>query len=144
MLVNKNIWIRVISLYVSSKCLLSIYLMPSIVLSAGDEPTSMGDWSLHSCSQQIWKQTFTGWWSDCPFILFMGFSGQEYWSGLSFPSLVEHILSDLSTMTHLSWMALHGMAHIFTELDKALVHVIRLVSFLWLWFSVCLSCDGEG
>ena len=32
--------------------------------------------------------------------------------------------------------ALHGMAHNFTELDKALVHVIRLVSYLWLWFSV--------
>ena len=26
------------------------------------------------------------------------------------------------------------MAHSFIELDKAVVHVIRLVSFLWLWF----------
>ena len=33
-------------------------------------------------------------------------------------------------------MALHGMAQSFIELDKAAVHVIRLVSFLWLWFSV--------
>ena len=33
-------------------------------------------------------------------------------------------------MTHPSWVALHGMAHSFTELDKAVVHVIRLVSFL--------------
>jgi len=33
------------------------------------------------------------------FILFMGFSRQEYWSGLPFPSPVDHILSDLSTMT---------------------------------------------
>ena len=32
------------------------------------------------------------------FILFMGFSRQEYWSGLPFPSPVDHILSDLSTM----------------------------------------------
>ena len=32
-------------LYVSSKCLLSVYSMPGIVLSAGDEPTNMGDWS---------------------------------------------------------------------------------------------------
>ena len=47
-------------------------------------------------------------------------------------------------MTHLSWVALHGMAHSFIELDKAVVHVIRLVSFLWLWFSVCLPSDGEG
>ena len=28
------------------------------------------------------------------------------------------------------------MAHSFTELDKAVVHVISLVSFLWLWFSL--------
>ena len=32
-------------------------------------------------------------------------------------------------MTHLSWVALYGMAHSFIELDKAIVHVIRLVSF---------------
>ena len=53
--------------------------------------------------------------SFCLFILFMGFSRQEYWSGLPFPSPVDHILSDLSTLTCL----------------------IRLTSFLWLWF-VCL------
>ena len=28
------------------------------------------------------------------------------------------------------WMALHGMAHSFIELDKAVVHMIRLVNFL--------------
>ena len=78
------------------------------------------------------------------FILFMGFSRQEYWSDLPFPSPVNHILWELSTMTRLSWVALHGMAHSFIELEKAVVHVIRLVSFLWLWFSVCLSTDGEG
>ena len=33
-------------------------------------------------------------------------------------------------MTHLSWVALHGMAHSFIELDKAVIHVISLVSFL--------------
>ena len=32
----------------------------------------------------------------------------------------------------------------FIELDKAVVHVISLVSFLWLWFSFCLPSDGEG
>ena len=82
--------------------------------------------------------------SFCLFILFMGFSRQEYWSGLPFPSPVDHILSELSIMTHLSWVALHGMAHTFIELDKAVIHVIRLISFLWLWFSVSLSSDGEG
>ena len=41
-------------------------------------------------------------------------------------------------MTRPFLVALHGMAHSFIELDKAVVHVIRLVSFLWLWFqSVC-------
>ena len=33
-------------------------------------------------------------------------------------------------MTHLSWVALHSMAHSFIELDKAVIHVISLVSFL--------------
>ena len=82
--------------------------------------------------------------SFCLFILFMGLSKQEYCSGLPFPSPVDHVLSELSTMTHLSWVALHGMTHSFLELDKAVVHVIRLISFLWLWFSVCLPSDGEG
>ena len=60
--------------------------------------------------------------SFCLFILFMGFSRQEYWSGLPFPSPVDHILSELSSMTHLSWVALHDMAHSFIELDKTAVH----------------------
>jgi len=48
--------------------------------------------------------------SFCLFILFMGFSRQEYWSGLPFPSSVDHILSDLSTMTRPSWVAPQVMA----------------------------------
>ena len=81
--------------------------------------------------------------SFCIFILFVGFSRQEYWSGLPFPSPVDHILSELSTMICSSWVALHN-SHSFIELKKAVVHVIRLVSILWLWFSVCLLSDGEG
>ena len=49
--------------------------------------------------------------SFCLFIQFMGFSRQEYWSGLPFPSPVDHLLSELSTMTHPSWVALQSMAH---------------------------------
>ena len=82
--------------------------------------------------------------SFCLFILFMGFLRQECWSGLPFPSPVDHVLTELSTMTGLSWVALHSMAHSFIELDKAAVCVINFVSFLWLWFSVCLPSDGEG
>ena len=59
----------------------------------------------------------------------MGFSWQEYWSGLPFPSPVDHILSDLSTMTCPSWVA-PGAWLSFTELDKAVV----LVWLDWLVF----------
>ena len=65
--------------------------------------------------------------SFCLFILSMGFSRQEYWSGLPFPSPVNHVLSELSTMTLPSWVALHNMAHSFFQLEKAVVLVIRLV-----------------
>ena len=68
--------------------------------------------------------------SFCLFILFMGFSRQEYWSGLLFPSPMDHILSELSTVTHPSWVARHSLAHGFTELGKAVSQVISLVSFL--------------
>ena len=70
----------------------------------------------------------------CLFILFMGFSWQEYWSGLPFPSPVNHILLELSTMTCPSRVALHGMALSFIELfkplfhDKAVIHEINYTS----------------
>ena len=67
--------------------------------------------------------------SFCLFILFMGFSRQEYWSGLPFSSPVDHILSDLSTMTHPSWVAPRAWLS-FIELDKAVV----LVWLDWLVF----------
>ena len=60
----------------------------------------------------------------------MGFSRQEYFTGLPSPSPLDHVLSELATMTHPSWVALHGMAHSFTELDKAVVHVTILLSSL--------------
>ena len=64
-----------------------------------------------------------------PFIQFMEFSRQEHWSGFSFPSPVDHILSDLSTMTRPSWVAPQAWLG-FTELDKAVV----LVWLDWLVF----------
>ena len=49
-----------------------------------------------------------------------------------------HLLLELSTMTRLSWVALHDMDHSFIGLDKTLVHVIRLVVFCDCGFhSVC-------
>ena len=64
----------------------------------------------------------------------MVFSTQECWSGLPFPFPVDHIWAELSTMTGLTWVALHGMAHSFIELDKAVVHVISLISSNLPWF----------
>ena len=80
--------------------------------------------------------------SFCLFMLFMRLSRQEYQGGLPFPSPVDHIVSELSTMTRLSWVVLHGMAHSFIKLEKAAVHVISLISFLWLRFSFCLPSEG--
>ena len=60
--------------------------------------------------------------SLCLFLLFMGVSQQEYWSELPFPSPVDYILSELFTMTHPCWVALHSMAHSFIELNKLLCH----------------------
>ena len=60
--------------------------------------------------------------SFCLFILFKGFSRQEYYSGFPFPPLVDHVLSELFTITCLSWVTPHGMAHSFIELCKSLHH----------------------
>ena len=76
------------------------------------------------------------------FLPLMGFSRQEYWSDLPFPSPVDHILSELSTMSCPSWVALHDMAYSLIDLDKAVNLMIILVSLLWFWFSFCLSTDG--
>ena len=70
----------------------------------------------------------------------MGFSRQEYWSGLTFPSPVDRILSDLSTMTRPFWVAPRAWLS-FIELDKAVV-------LLWLdWLVFCeygFSVSAQG
>ena len=55
-------------------------------------------------------------------LLYSSWGSQVYWSGLLFPPSVDHTLSEHYTMTHLSWMALHGMAYSFNDLHKALCH----------------------
>ena len=74
----------------------------------------------------------------CLFILFMGFLWQEYWSGLSLFLPVDYVLSELFTVTCPSWVPLHGMAHSFIELDKALIHVICLVLYICVYVCVCV------
>ena len=109
--------------------------------------------SLHSCPHWspvvYWTPTDLGsssfnFLSFCLFILFMVLPRQEYWSSLPFPSPGDNVLSELSTVTCPSWVALPSMPHSFNELDKAVVHVIKLVKFLWLWFTVCLPSAGDG
>ena len=92
-------------------------------------PSLHSFWSLHWCLVAYWAPTDLGSssfsvLSFCLFILFMGFARQD-------TEVVCHSLfqwttfkSELSTMTHLSLVALHGMAHGFIELNKAGVHVI--------------------
>ena len=74
-----------------------------------------------------------------PFHAFHGALKQEYWSGLPFPSPVEHVLSELSTMTHPSWVALHGMACSFIELDKAVVHVITWYKTIYRYKTIHIA-----
>ena len=93
---------------------------------------------LHSSPVAYWAPTnlgssFFSVISFCLFILFMGFSRQEYWSGLLSPSPVDHVLSELSTMTCPSWVPLHGMAHSFIELE-------RLWSMWWSLWLVLWDC----
>ena len=54
------------------------------------------------------------------------------------PCFVRTLHHEPSILGGPTW---HGSS--FIELDKTVVHVIRLVSFLWLWFSVCLPPGGE-
>ena len=75
--------------------------------------------------------------SFCLFILFMGFSSQEYWKGLPFPSpWTTFCQTSPPWPAHLGWSYMTWLS--FIELDKAVVRVIRLTSFLWLCFQcVC-------
>ena len=57
-----------------------------------------------------------------PFHTIHGVLAAKCWSGLPFSPSVDHVLSELSTMTHPSWVALHGMTHSFIELHKPLLH----------------------
>ena len=75
--------------------------------------------------------------SFCLFILFMGFQGKN-------TEVTCHSLLQWTTFCQTSppWPTHPGWPHMawlnFIELNKAVVHVIRLAHFLWLWFQcVC-------
>ena len=109
----------------------------------GSIPSFFLELFLHWSPIAYWAPTNPGSssFSILSFCLFMGFSRQEYQSGFPFSSPVDHILSDVSTMIHPSWVAPTAWLS-FIELDKAVVRVIKLTSFLWLWF-VCLPSDAS-
>ena len=54
------------------------------------------------------------------------------------PRFFRTLLPDPSVLGGPSW---HGLWFLWVR--QGCVHVIRLVSFLWLWLSVCLPSDGE-
>ena len=68
--------------------------------------------------------------SFCLFILFMGFSRQEYWSGLPFPSPVDHILSGWS-----DWVVFFDYGFSVSVLCCPLATLTVLLGFLlsWTW-----------
>ena len=84
--------------------------------------------------------------SIIPSVQFIRSSCQVYWGGLPFPPPAGHVLSELSAMTHPSWVLLHGMVHSFTELHKLLCHdkaVIHegMTDFLFLGSKI--TADGD-
>ena len=104
-----------LSLYSIGSCFYHVTSTTGYCFCFGSIPSFFLELFLHWSPVAYWAPTDLGSssfsvLSFCLFILFMGFSRQEYWSGLPFPSPVDHILSDLSTMTHPSWMATHGRA----------------------------------
>ena len=80
--------------------------------------------ALHSCPGACWAPFDGG--AHLPvscffcLTLFVGFLRQEYWSGVPSPPPVDCVLSEVFTVTRLSWVALHNMADSFIELHKPL------------------------
>ena len=97
------------------RCLCHWALLPSPVTSTlgchfyfGSVSSFFLELFLHSSSVAYWGPTDLGSssfsvLSFCIFILFMGFSEQGYWSGLPFPSQLDHVLSELSTVNMCFW-----------------------------------------
>ena len=94
-----------ITSHIHSWVLFLLWLHPFILSGVISPLISRSIWAPTNLGRSSFRILFF-----CLFILFMGFSRQESWSGLPFPSPVDHILSDLSTMTHLSYVASHSMA----------------------------------
>ena len=55
----------------------------------------------------------------------MGLLWQEYCNGLLICHPVDSVLSELSPMTRLSWVALHGTTHGFVELYHEVIQPLH-------------------
>ena len=121
-------------------CFYSFGLFPSPVTSAAGCYFCFGSVSsfflelfLHSSSVAYWAPPDLGSSSFsvisfCLFILFMGSSRGKILQWFVFP--FSNGPSLIRILHHEPWVALHGMAHSFIELDKAVVHVISLITIL--------------
>ena len=98
----------------ASLFLLELFLHSSPV--AYWAPTDLGSSSLNVISFRL-------------FIPFTGFSRQKCWSGLPFPCPMDHVLSELSTMTH-SFIVKQGCDP-FDQFDYFSVIVVFILSALW-------------
>ena len=69
------------------------------------------------------------------FYIIYGVLEAKYWSGLPFSPPVDLLLLELSTMTHSSWVPLHGMSHNCTELRKPLTttRVWSMLNFIFVF-----------
>ena len=106
----------------------------------GSIPSFFLELFLHWSLVAYWALT------DVPFLVsyHFAFSSCSCSSQGKNTEVVCHSLLQWTTLCQTSppWPAHHGWPHMawlsFTELEKAVVHVIRLTSFLWLWFQcVC-------
>ena len=75
------------------------------------------------------------------FILFMGLSKEENWSGLPFSLSVGHILSEISTITCQTWVAPHNTAQRFIVSFHFLDVVSRAAINFRLHVSFSISID---
>ena len=72
--------------------------------------------------------------SFCLFILFMGLSRQEYWSGLLFPSPVDHVLSENDD----SQFLFCHLADLTAEIQLTSVNWSYILHLCWTHFLVFL------
>ena len=100
---------------------------------------------LHWSLVVYWAPTDLGSSSFCVlffflFILFIGFSRQEYWSGLPLLQWITFCQTSPWPI-HLGWAHTGWLS--FFEFDNDVFHVIRWARLLWLWF-VCLPSDASS